>query len=533
LTSPPAARARDRQEASIATHPPGATATVMLVAVVAAVYFGLFNHDFSVNGLRYADDVERGVGLFHPNHLLPNALFRGIYVLAQGAGLTGMRSIWLMQAVTVGFGIIAAVGIARIAQWRKDASGAFLAGALYAFGFAAWNFAEEPDVYALPAAAVSISLALLLPRARLSWRAVAALALLAIFAVLTLQQYVFWYPALLALVARRDLGEARRAKVALLAVGVPLACLAAYLAIGWSQHRLHSLDDVLGWFLGYAWNGQHGFGTYRAAPELGARVFGTLLGLGNLVFAYEVVLSKVSIAIAILALLLLVLILRQGVLGLRREPASLRGDAIILVTWSVANLLFAMWWESRNIEFLFPAWVGVTALLALATPSVDRRLLALAVILVGGVNLAVAFWPQHDWPARYRLVEPLARDERLTPKDALITEELNTAGYLHYFHGVDVQFLPGAVSAAMQASEPVAQARRAVDAALASGARVYTTEFDEHGRLREMARWFAPLGRAGFDGAIDRDIETFYRGLDVATQPVPGVRRVQPTMSSH
>ena len=138
----------------------------MLVAVVAAVYFGLFNHDFSVNGLRYADDVERGVGLFHPNHLLPNALFRGIYVLAQGAGLTGMRSIWLMQAVTVGFGIIAAAGIARIAQWRKDASGAFLAGALYAFGFAAWNFAEEPDVYALPAAAVSISLALLLPRAR-------------------------------------------------------------------------------------------------------------------------------------------------------------------------------------------------------------------------------------------------------------------------------------------------------------------------------------------------------------------------------
>jgi len=149
------------------------------------------------------------------------------------------------------------------------------------------------------------------------------------------------------------------------------------------------------------------------------------------------------------------------------------------------------------------------------------------------VNLAVAFWPQHDWPARYRLVEPLARAERLTPKDALITEELNTAGYLHYFHGVDVQFLPGAVSAAMQAAEPVAQARRAVDAALASGARVYTTEFDEHGRLREMARWFAPLGRAGFDGAIDRDIETFYRGLDVATQPVPGVRRVQPTMSSH
>jgi len=533
LTSPPAARTRDRHEESIATDRPGATAIVMLVAVVAAAYFGLFNHDFSVNGLRYADAVERGVELFHPNHLLPNALFRCIYVSAQSVGLTGIRAIWLMQAVTVCFGVVAAAGIARIALWRKDAFAALLAGALYAFGFAAWNFAEEPDVYVLPAAAVSLSLAVLLPSATLSWRAVATLALLAIFAVLTLQQYVFWYPALLALVARRDLGEARRAKLALLAVGVPLACLAAYLAIGWSQHRLHSFDDALGWFLGYAWNGQNGFGTYRAPPELGARVLGTLLGLGNLVFAYEVVLSTVSVVAAILALLLLVLILRRSVIGLRREPAPLRQDAVILIAWSVANVLFATWWESRNIEFLFPAWIGACAVLALAAPAIDRRLLALAVILVGGVNLAVAFWPQHDWPARYRLVEPLVRAERLTPKDALITEELNTAGYLHYFHGVDVQFLPGAVSAAMQAAEPVAQARRAVDAALASGARVYTTEFDEHGRLREMARWFAPLGRAGFDGAIDRDIETFYRGLDVATQPVPGVRRVQPAMSSH
>jgi len=533
LTAPPATPARDPDERDVAARQPGANAIVVLVAVVAAVYFGLFNHDFSVNGLRYADDVERGIELFHPNHLLPNVLFRSIYLLAQAVGLTEVRAIWLMQALTVGFGITAAAAIARIAQWRSNAAGAFLAGALYAFGFAAWNFAEEPDVYALPAAAVAVSLALLLPRQRLSWRAVAALAMLAIFAVLTLQQYVFWYPALLAFVARRDLGEARRAKLALLAIGIPLACLGAYLAIGWSQQRLHSLDDALAWFLGYAWNGQHGFGTYRLAPELGARALGTLLGIGNLVFAYEVVLSPACMVVAILALLLLALILGRGVNSLRREPAPLRHDAVVLIAWSAANLLFATWWESRNIEFLFPAWVGVCALLALAAPAVDRRQLALAIMLIVGVNLAVAFWPQRDWPARYRLVEPLARTEHLTPRDVLITEELNTIGYLRYFHGVEVRFLPGAVSAAMQAAEPVAQARRAVDTTLASGARVYTTEFAEHGRLREMARWFAPLGRSGFDGAIDRDIETFYGGLDVATQPVPGVRRVQASMSSH
>ena len=505
----------------------------LLAAVAAAIYFGLFNHDFSVNGLRYADDVERGIELFHPNHLLPNLLFRGVYLLAQEVGLGGVRAVWLMQVVTICFGIVAAAAIARIAQWRANAASGFLIGALYAFGFAAWNFAEEPDVYVLPAAAVAVSLAVLLPRASLSWRAVVALAALAVFAVLTLQQYVFWYPALLALVARRDLGKARRAKVALLAAGVPLACLAVYLAVGWSQQRLHSPDDALGWFLGYAWKGQHGFGTFRPAPELGARLLGTLLGLGNLLFAYEVVLSPVVAVVALAALLPLALVLRRSGVFLGSEPMPTRRDVVILIAWIAANLLFATWWESRNIEFLFPAWVGLCALLALAAPAVDRRLLALTIALVGGVNLAVAFWPQHDWPVRYRLVEPLAHSERLTSADVLITEELNTIGYLHYFDGVDVRFLPGAVSAAMQAAEPVAQARRAVDAALAAGARVYTTEFDERGRLREISRWFAPLGRSDFDGAIDRDIELFYRGLDVAAQPVPGVRRVRSATSAH
>jgi hypothetical protein len=525
-------RARNLLQAP-ASASPGMMGPALVVAVVAVVYFGLFNHDFSVNGLRYADDVERGIELFHPNHLLPNVLFRGIYRLAQDAGLAGVRAIWLMQAITVCFGIVTAAAIARIGQWRADAAGGFLAGTLYAFGFAAWNFAEEPDVYVLPAAAVAVSLAFLLPRARLSWRAVVMLAVLAVFAVLTLQQYVFWYPALLALVAQRDLGAARRGKVALLAAGVPLACLAVYLAIGWSQQRLHSLDDALGWFLGYAWNGAYGFGTFRPAPEPGARLLGTLLGFGNLVFAYEIVLSRVAIAVALAALLPLAMIFRRSVAFLRREPAPLRRDAFILIAWSAANVLFATWWESRNIEFLFPAWVGLCALLALATPAVDRRLLALTVAMVAGVNLAVAFWPQHDWPVRYRLVQPLARTEHLAPGDVLITEELNTVGYLHYFDGVDVRFLPGAVSAAMQAAEPVAKARRAVDAALASGARIYTTEFDERGRLREIARWFAPLGRSDFDGAIDRDMEVFYHGLDVATQPVPGVRRVRAATSAH
>jgi len=159
--------------------------------------------------------------------------------------------------------------------------------------------------------------------------------------------------------------------------------------------------------------------------------------------------------------------------------------------------------------------------------------LAAAVLLVGGVNLVVAFVPESQWPARYRVAETLARHERLTAADVLVTEELNTIGYLHYFDRVDVRFQPGAVSAAMHASAPVSQVRAALDSALAGGARVYTTELDEHGRLRELARWFAPLGRDGFDGAVESDIVALYQGLDTATQPVPGVRLVRPAPTPH
>ena len=497
-----------------------------LAMALGALGFGLFNHDFSVNGLRYADDVERGLALFHPNHLLPNLLYRGAWLAAQVAGLGGLRAIWLMQAINVGAGLVVAVSVARIALAHGGRDRAVLIGALYACGFAAWNFAEEPDVYILPAAAVAASLALLLARSRLGWGAVGALAVLGVFAVLTLQQYVFWYPALLALVAARDLGTARRSKLLLLALGVPLACLLAYVVAGALQGRLHGANDVAGWFLGYAWSDHTGFATYRPAPGWLPRLLGAALGLGNLAVAYEVILSPATVVVAAIAGTALLLVVLRTARFFGGAAAGVRRDATIIGLWCVANLAFATWWESRNIEFLFPVWVGGAALAALATAALERRLLAVTVLLVGGVNLAAAFWPQHDWPQRYRVAEALARHERLARDDVLITEELNTIGYLHYFARTDVRFQPGAVSAAMQASLPVAQARAEIDAALAAGARVYTTEIDEQGRLREIARWFAPLGRSGFDGAVDHDIAALYRGLDLSAQPVPGARRV-------
>lgn len=498
---------------------PAALAT--LAGLLALAYFGLFNHDFTVDGLRYAAQVEAGAPLFHPNHLIPNLLFRALW-RALGAAGVDVRAAWAMQAANVLAGIATAVCLARALAPCAGVGRAFVLALLYAFGFAAWNFAQEPEVYMFPSFAVAVSLAVLWRASALGWGRVLTLGALAVFAVLCLQQYVFWYPALLALAWRADLGASRRAKLGMLALGVPLTCIAVYLGVGFTEGAFTDISHTLGWFLGYAWDAQHGFGTYRPPPPLGARVLGAALGLGNLVFAYEVAASTWTLALAAIGTLALVWLLAQAALA-ARGPAS-----GVVLAWTAANFLFALWWESRDIEFLFPVWLGMVVLLGLGASALDRRMLGFALVLVVGINFAVAFWPQRDWPARYRVAAALAEHERLGIDDMLITEELNTVSWLSYFRGVPVRFLPGAVSAAMHASASVADARAQLDRALADGCRVYTTEPDERGRLDAIARRFGALGRSGFDGHVERDLAAFYTGLELRPIGVPGAHRIAP-----
>ncbi len=507
--------------------PREAVALAALGIGLLALYLATFNHDFTVDGLRYAAQVEQGGPLFHPNHLLPNALFWLAWRAAQALGAEGVRAAWVAQGVNVVAGVGTALGLCRALAERAGLPAACALALLYAAGFAAWTFAEEPEVYVLPACAVAWSLALLWRVPRVGPGRLAAVAALAVFAVLCLQQYVFWFPLLLALLARQDLGPARRMKWWAVALGVPSACLAAYVLLGLREGQLADLPHTLGWFLGYAWDGQHGLATYRAAPATGARLAGLLLGLGNLAFAYEVVLSVPALAAALLAGAgLLVLAGRAG--RAWRAAAPYHRDARLIAAWMSTNLLFAFWWESRDIEFLLPLWLGGILLVGLSRAP-WQGLLPLA-LLLGGINLACAFAPQRDWPWRYRTALALADAVPLRAGDVLITDELNTVAWLDYFHHRPVRFLPGAVSAAMHADQSVAAARGNLEQALAAGARVYTTELDEHGRLYRISRWFGLLGRERYDGAIERDLGEFYAGLRLRPGPVPGVREVLPPL---
>lgn len=504
-----------------------------LAAFVVLLYAALFNRDFTVDGLAYATAVEAGTGLFHPNHLLFAAIHHAIHAAVQALSLAPGRAIWTMQAVTALCGLGTVLALALYLAPRAGARRASLLAALLACSFAFWNFAQEPEAYVPPMFCVALSLALLRDRARAPGTArVALLGALAVLAILLLQQYVLWYPVLLLLLASRlEAGTRRRRVLGWIGAAVPATCLLAYLAIGFAQGRIGDGTALAAWLLGYGFDPEAGIATYRAAPGWFSRSAGFVLGLGNLLFAYETALYPVAIAGAAVVAAILAIGVAPPLARALREATP---DARALVLFLVANALFAFWWESRNIEFLLPLAFGTTALAGLGARRAHMGLLGLAVAGLVLVNGACAFWPQRETPARYRDLLALHSVESLGPGDAVIVEELNTTRWLGYFHGIEPHFLPGATSAAMHGDLAIGAARKKLIAALDAGRRVYSFEYGAPGRLRVLAGRFAFLGRAGFEGEVESDRDRLYDGFPV--EPVagmPGVLRVSKPVRPH
>lgn len=495
-----------------------------LAAFVVLIHAVMFNRDFTVDGLAYATAVESGSGLWHSNHLVFAAIHFAIQHLVQAVSAVPVRAVWTMQVATALCGLGTVLALATYMAPRAGVVRACLLAALLACSFAFWSFSQEPEAYVPPMFCVALSLALLRERelAPGPWR-IALLAALAVLAVLLLQQYALWYPALLILLrSRLAPGADRRRALAWVGVGVPVACLAAYLAVGAASGGIEDASGLARWLLGYGYDPDAGVSTYRAAPPLSARALGFALGLGNLLFAYEVALDARWMFAAIIVGIVLLLALFPSWWAAVREASP---DAVALCAFLLANALFAFWWESRNIEFLLPLAFAGVALAGLAVDRVDRVALGVAVLGVLSINAGSAFWAQRETPTRYRDLLSLHLAEKLTSRDAVIVEELNTTRWLAYFHGVEPRFLSGAISAAMHGDLVLDDARRGLESALGEGGRVYTFERDEHGRLRALAERFAILGRRGYAGEVETDVERLYDGLTL--EPVAGVAGVE------
>lgn len=498
-------------------HSLGVGACLVFGAALLAINLWLLNHDFTVDGLAWARAVDDGTDLFHSNHLLFNALHWAWIHLAQAAGLALERSIWAIQIVNVIAGTASAVLIARLASTRTGALAAISLGLFTMAGFAFWAFSQEPEVYILPGFLVVLSVAVLQRDQRLSSGSAVVLAGLATLAILLLQQYVLWYPALLGLARRRMPASRspRRRVWAILILVPPLACLSVYLLVAVLVGHPLDANGLLSWFLGYGYQADVGIATYRDAPALGYRLGSVLLGLANLFFAYEIVIAWWSMAAAFVIATLWLLATIPALIPLCER---FRGDAGWLLLFGTLSLLFACWWEARNIEFLLPVWFALVLVLALHA---ERLRLALWLPAVAGLlilNATVSMIPQRTFPDRYVSAMALASQEQLTARDWLITEELNTVRWLDYFQGVAVGFIPGAISIKTHAEIDLDEVIARIDAAIASGGRVYTTEMDERGRLRAIAERLALVGRVHGRSVADI-LHDLYSGYEIRAVP--------------
>lgn len=502
---------------------PGEKRALTLLALFAvALYFGCFNHDFSVDGLRYATQVEQGGPMFHPNHLLANGIF---WLAWHGVNwCMDLRAIWVMQALNALLGIATALCLARALAAKASVAGGCAAALLYLVGFAAWNFAQEAEVYVLPACLVATSLALLWRSERIAWPRLIALTLLAAFAVLCLQQYVLWYPALLALLWQHDLGAQRRAKMLCVTLTVPLACLVTYLAVAWCHGAGDEPQKWMYWFLGYASDGGREGGYWPMSS--GRRALAVLAGLGNMVISYDVISSPYAMLGAALACLAVLALTWYCVRRAISQSRTLRSGLNVLGAFALLNLAFGAWWAAGDIEFLVPVWLALCAMAGVALGARQWGRIAIVAALVASVNLCATFAPQRKWPTRYTEVAALSQSGLLAPGDVLITEELNTIGYLAYFAGMQVQFQPGAVSTLIFPQEDLATQRTRIEQALRQGRRVYTMERITHERLYAIAALWARGRHFEHGDGVDGALATLYGGLVLRPSGVPGMEQV-------
>lgn len=508
---------------------PGARAAWCAFAfALAGAHVLLFNRDLTVDGLAYAAAVDAGGPLFHSNHLLFNAMLIAIKQALASVGWAPAHSIGWIQAAVAACGVITVLAIGRGLVARAGHARAMLLAALAAGSFALFNFSQEPEVYVPAMCCIALSWWLLEPSHRVPGRArLALLTLLAVLAVLLLQQHVFWYPTLLMLLhARLRNTPGACPRLLAVALAVPLLCLLAYLAAGWMQHRIDTPAEMWPWLLGYGYDPETGIATYRAAPPLAARVAGLGMGLVNLVLAYEVVLAPALMAAGALALAAVAFALLPAWARVARTRDR---DTWAWAAFTAGNLAFAFWWESRNIEFLLPVGIGALMLAGQRADALSVRILLAATVLVWGVNAVAAYWPQRSTPERYASIARLHQSVVLGPGDVVITEELNTVQWLRYFHAVEPRHLSGAVGAAMHGNQALPVARSEIDAALARGARVFTLEPGEHGRLRAMAERLSILGRPGYRGDVAAEIDALHQGHRLLpVRAAPGAWQVLP-----
>lgn len=454
-----------------------------LFIYITALLFFLFslqdNLSASHDGISYLQHIVSGENLFHPHHLLYNAVAR-LWLLAGSAIFPSVEAHYIVESLNAFFGSanILLVYIILYRRAQVPLKLAAICSVLVAFSFGVWSYATNVEVYSC-----SIFFALLLilriSAPNFSRKYIVNLALIHLFAILFHQVNVLLFPIVVYALYTFLPHELRFKRIALYTTLIVGSSILVYLAIGVFVEDKYSMNALTSWITLYV--SEH---NYWQAPSLSGAVLiftgiahsqvgghflfrlpwvqdylTKKLNAHNLVderFLAAGINNNTAELLFYGSILIGVILLTLAGFSLSRyiRTRSMTLIERILMLSLLVYSLFFFFWDPENLEFWILqsiiAWILITISLKGATKFITSLFLVLPILFFvvnyfGSMRLLQD--RSKDW---YHLrVHPVSK--LLSPEDIVTSEqEWILADYLRYHtnaryvSSLDSQFLNNA-----------------------------------------------------------------------------------------
>jgi hypothetical protein len=357
------------------------------------------------DSLTYMQSItDGGIGLWHPHHLVYNAIGAAWLRLVRSFGVVsdGLKVVaWVNSALGAASAMFCYALLRDRARAGRMLAFAGTLGAAVSFGL--WFYSVSVEVYVLPLSTLLAATYVLLSP-RLTTRHVLLVGLLNGLSVLGHQIHVLFTVVVVVVLAGhvRRVGRATVLRwFALWAATAFAVVVTAYGLVLWFVVKPQSLAEAHSWFTRYAAGDE--FWVSPGLSTLPRAAFGVSRAIvgGHFLFRFDWVRDLLDTAIpgksltdeaflvrglwpglaglliltAFVGGLLLVAVLAHGVRHRRQVPPAARRVLVALGAWMVAYTLFFLLWEPTNVEFWIPQvtclWLVAAALCARAPAAAE------------------------------------------------------------------------------------------------------------------------------------------------------------------
>lgn len=401
----------------------------LLAAGILLVYFAFLTKTYYWDGVLFSLDIESvkegripAAALFHPNHLLYNALGYRLYSAALWVS-PNMRAIYVLQAFNVVASVLAGYIVFLLARRITGLDGvAVFCWLLFDAGATWWKFSTDADAYIVPVLLLLLSALFVLsaqPR-------IIPAALCHAAAMLVHELAIFTYvPVLVWLLIGRRLKNA----IAYCAVSGSIVMAAYWICYAHASHAVY--PTLASWITSYS--SDKGF--THSIDEFLKYYLASYIKLfaGGKLSLIAQFFGVVECAAFILCIVLLFWGIRAWK---RKEPAPAdrnRSAATFLWAWLIGYAVFLAVWDPGSAFHKLFVWPPIVLLIGIYSRTQIRALTLFAAALAAW-NFAAFIYP-HSHEAADPVLVLAAKVNRELPKNAIIYYRVLDADdwYLQYF----------------------------------------------------------------------------------------------------